>query len=655
MSEKFKIDLIRNKIQENNYQSVTFNFALHEEDNLWKIIVARIIFEETPKKENKTLFKGDQFALENFSFSIPEFNNFLDYLERVFVGDVFKKESTFEINDKLFFQFGDYKICFVGNFPANEFYFYGRDITKKHHGIDKPVYHFSYALHQLVTSRSYDRLSFSSYEIPLRDVTEAINHFWKTNYQHHSFSHECQFYFPNYQGSIVKCDVLAKHITITCEWNEEKIDVDNLALSIIASNETNEFREKIPLKKKSLTVELGFVPSNASFYLIMNKLKLDEYNYYKPRENEEDNYDFREQKQRKVNFGKKKIVLFTGAGASIQFDIPATKEFKEYLLKNDSTGVQLFPILLNQPDFPDIEHVLQCLEQIKDVRNNHAGMFLGKQDNKITVNASPQISVQEVFGQADGLYNHILQTLFQKYQIQSQFNEELVKFYDELFEIISKQGERVDIGTTNYDLAIETCCNLQPEKFTCIDGFKMAGTRQIWKPEKFEELSKKTSDMPILLYKIHGSLNWVNESGITKTEKIDYDQGKSVIIAPTLSPKNASENEPYKTILDKFVNQLQNADVCVTIGTSFRDKVISKHFVEFLENGKHLIIISPSCYQSYARELCGQRDMPDLKCVEWSKFYSMEKNGKVTFINLPANKENNPEIFNRLRKALNKN
>jgi len=146
---------------------------------------------------------------------------------------------------------------------------------------------------------------------------------------------------------------------------------------------------------------------------------------------------------------------------------------------------------------------------------------------------------------------------------------------------------------------------------------------------------------------------------IKKTETIVYKPTKknthNVIIAPTLSPKTASQIEPYKSILEKFIERLDNSDVCIVIGTSFRDEILAKKFVDFIEKGKHLIIISPSCYQNYARGLYDQQSIPDLNCTEWSKFYSMERNGKVTFIDLPALPETNAKLFSRLKSALEKN
>jgi len=69
-----------------------------------------------------------------------------------------------------------------------------------------------------------------------------------------------------------------------------------------------------------------------------------------------------------------KIALFLGAGASVPFDLPETRQLKVRLSKkyyyNDlaaSTPEQFYlESILNFPEFDDIEHVLQCIKEIDD-------------------------------------------------------------------------------------------------------------------------------------------------------------------------------------------------------------------------------------------------------------------------------------------------
>lgn len=658
MEETSKMDLIRNKIQENNFRSADFNFALVEEDNIWRVLLSKIIFSKKPKRKDETCIRKENFALECFSLSITEFEDFLQYLEKVHVGNVLKSGNEFQMNDDLFYRFGNYKLSFVGNFPSRELCFCGRQTMEKFHGINKASFTFEYSIHANFSAGSHPTIDFTDHEVPLRNIYEAINYFWKTQYQQHSISSHSMFYFPVEDANIEACEVLDKKINIKFD---NLHDADEVTLSVIASNNTNglEFRKKFSISANYFSADVGFVPTSVHFYLNRKNEKLDEYIHYAPSENEE-GFTFGENKPKTTITNTRNIVLFVGAGTSIQFGIPATKEFKEYLLENDTAGTELLKSILIQDEFPDIEHVLSCIMDLMKISKTHAGIYLGKRENNIQTSQFPPLHVSDVLGQAEGLYHWILQRLFDKYQIQSTYHREVSGFFGKLFSILKQHSARIDIGTTNYDLAIETFCNLNASAYICIDGFTMAGTDFVWNPNRFEEYVKKSSEFSIPLYKIHGSLNWAYAgSQIRKTEKIEYQPSKknphNVIVAPTVSPKDASNIEPYVSVFNRFSERLANADVCIAIGTSFRDDITAKKFVDFLDQGKHLIIISPSCYQNYTRNLFKQTSVPELSCAEWARHASMEKNGRVTFIDLPASRETNEQLFARLQNALLKN
>ena len=154
-----------------------------------------------------------------------------------------------------------------------------------------------------------------------------------------------------------------------------------------------------------------------------------------------------------------RIVVFTGAGASAQFDNPPTREFKEKLL-NLNNDNRLQNSLLKHKDFPDIEHVLECLKTIKQIHNSHAAKYLGHQDNNIVVNQNPPISMHEIFDQYVGVERFIMQELFNTYRIDTKFHSQLRNFYGRLFSLIKKFTNQIIISTTNYDLAVEDFCRL---------------------------------------------------------------------------------------------------------------------------------------------------------------------------------------------------
>jgi len=103
------------------------------------------------------------------------------------------------------------------------------------------------------------------------------------------------------------------------------------------------------------------------------------------------------------------------------------------------------------------------------------------------------------------------------------------------------------------------------------------------------------------------------------------------------------------------VKKVNDADVCIVIGSSFRDEVINRPIIEFLNNKKSLIIISPSAYQNYAIGLFNHAEIKDnTAMVEWSKGDLEENKREVKFIPFPVNKENNAKILGEIKSELEK-
>ena len=51
-----------------------------------------------------------------------------------------------------------------------------------------------------------------------------------------------------------------------------------------------------------------------------------------------------------------------------------------------------------------------------------------------------------------------------------------------------------------------------------------------------------------------------------------------VLIKPTLSPKEEEQDEPFKTLMDKFGKIIQEDKICIIVGYSFRDLGINEVF-----------------------------------------------------------------------------
>ena len=297
MEEEIRNAILK-RVDEYGYKSAKFRLALVKDESFWKILVVHIILDISEPKKNKVFLKEESFVLEDIHVPISDFKKFIDYLSRVYIGDI-SPEGKATISKELQFTIGKYDLCFVGNFPGQTLDFFGRKIGKDHHGIDKPIYTVWYAIHQSVGVKKYPKLDLTGAEIPLRDVTEALNHFWGTNYEPHNLSHSCNFYMPIFEASISSfriddyeneplshspCSILLEF-----DMDPKRTKIEDLSCGIIAEKRSNSFRDQsksdsfrhqFGIEDNLLSVDLEFVPDSVSVYLNHKGKRIDEYNYY---------------------------------------------------------------------------------------------------------------------------------------------------------------------------------------------------------------------------------------------------------------------------------------------------------------------------------------------------------------------------------------
>lgn len=161
--------------------------------------------------------------------------------------------------------------------------------------------------------------------------------------------------------------------------------------------------------------------------------------------------------------------------------------------------------------------------------------------------------------------------------------EKVRELYDPLLELIINLIRRsglladqslssivVPIFTTNYDLAIERLTEVRDD-IILVNGFH----RAIWKRSEFDEFNPKGHGIYLLLFKLHGSVNWyrdidgkVKEGGVALYQHSDPEI-RNVVIYPAQN-KIALE-EPFVTAYEYLQRCLDEALHVVFVGYSFRD------------------------------------------------------------------------------------
>lgn len=365
-----------------------------------------------------------------------------------------------------------------------------------------------------------------------------------------------------------------------------------------------------------------------------------------------------------------KIALFLGAGASKQFNMDTTADFKIRLEKiakdnpntnrNQQNIPTTFASLVNNPDFKDVEEILQAIKELMEhIPNINSFSHYAKSAwDKLTCPQIPQFN-KSMFVQLpsilDSIKTQINNEVFNSYNWDEDNNAQLESFYSKLFQIIGMSSAEIYVGTTNYDQAIENFCLLPNSQYSCNDGFKLhePNLESIFSMDNFTLANTEDDKKVIKLFKIHGSLNWSKPTD--QIFKISKDRStikpnERVFVAPTLNPKDGMNNEPFKGLNVLFNDCLHQSQICVIIGYSFRDQHINSNFKRFLENPKHqIIIISPACRSDFVRNYNGIASTTKETDDAWLK---NKKPKNVYFLEYKIDKSTGVDVLTKLENKI---
>jgi hypothetical protein len=204
----------------------------------------------------------------------------------------------------------------------------------------------------------------------------------------------------------------------------------------------------------------------------------------------------------------------------------------------------------------------------------------------------------EEYNQCDKLITSIEKAIFSELNIFSKDKvekkeiEQVLETYKKFYQKIAlrnKDLSRINIFTTNNDLFNETA--LDSLNIHYINGFN-GGLNKYFNPAMFNYTYSKRMDTSIdrfepvenmvYLYKIHGSINWTEESSnntyfdVKEEYPPTYDEKKSVLIYPTPMKQNKSLGSPYSDLFREFQHKLLEPNsVLFVIGYSFSDEHVN--------------------------------------------------------------------------------
>ncbi len=330
------------------------------------------------------------------------------------------------------------------------------------------------------------------------------------------------------------------------------------------------------------------------------------------------------------------VILLLGAGASVPLGKPVMEQFVRGLVEQIEyiENPALLLSLVSARGY-DLEKIMEDLETFLALDYISSFAFHGEP----TYEASRS--------DAENLRSYIRHSIIREYR-NIDANKAINVYQpllDEIFLHLDSANHCLPIFTTNYDLAIESFCELKYSQYVLVDGMQENGREVQWNRQEFDmfrmdhpatnspesqriftlfdptygelDLGSQLPKRSIVLFKLHGSVNWmrmVPGGGIVQSlpmyDLIDSDRFQNAIIYP--AGNKVATSEPYLTAYHYFSRCCENAKIVVAIGYSFRDYdvLISLLKARQVNEKLQLLLLSPNAYNIL-------RTIPDEDNILW--------------------------------------
>ena len=241
-------------------------------------------------------------------------------------------------------------------------------------------------------------------------------------------------------------------------------------------------------------------------------------------------------------------------------------------------------VLNRDPDAPvNIEQIAIAAEGLQARAKNPLAPYASGWHQRLQELERVEPDLLKTF--VDFVYSQLQRWLTLKQADCSHYMARLSDFCD------SENG--VDIFTLNYDLAIEVALTRAKKSFT--NGFTEEGE---WDATKLQESA------PVRLFKLHGSLDWVEDQvyGLCslqyprhkEAETIQGDETRPLLIFGTAHKLTAKE--PFLTLAYHLSQRILKAQVLTVIGYSFGDDYVNQIIEQGIKQNTRLriVVVSPN-------------------------------------------------------------
>ncbi|MCD4812487.1 SIR2 family protein [bacterium] len=260
---------------------------------------------------------------------------------------------------------------------------------------------------------------------------------------------------------------------------------------------------------------------------------------------------------------EKQPVVILGTGATIPFGLPSMDEFAENLR---STIIDKTTEWINfLEELEKTNNLEQALQNVQ-LSQNLVGRVVA--ETWKLVNGKDLDFYKKIVKDTSGFF---LKDLFLK--------------------LLQSHPKHLKIITTNYDRVAEYAADLADANIhTGFSGKYILNFNQNY-------LQNCSSQNRIDIWKVHGSLDWFNRQNSTSFSsplaKEIPENSIPLIVTPGIEKYQRTHNEPYRTVMSKADEALEQAPCFLCIGYGFNDEHIQPKLIhQVQQKGKPIVAIT---------------------------------------------------------------